>query len=190
MGNKGSKNATKRYNFKQYGFTDEEGINLENYFNHAANRHHELNFHEFQKIYSNLHPEVSKNKVGEIAKEAFQIADTNCNGRITFDEFLAFYIMHKSLPNNVIKNLKAFASDYNENKEYLTSDEAKAFTSLIHNYNMNNNNNKNNAEMASPAATLDIFGDSNENEISIDVYFDQMKKTYYKNLVPSIILNL
>jgi Ca2+-binding EF-hand superfamily protein len=165
MGHKTSKPcASLRYNFQRYGLSADEGEALEKYFNHIAGRNHKMDQKDFQKVYTNLNPEIQHSKSYEITKKAFQVFDVNHDGCITFDEFLGFYILHKSLPHNVLENMTSFLNRVNEDRGYITYDQAKSYTKFANNYSQLSNEN------FSPAGTIQIFEECFDNYEQIPIH--------------------
>ena len=170
-------NATLRYNFQAYGLTDNEGEALEKYFNNIAGRNHKMNQKDFQKVYLNLNPEIQHHKADEIATKAFQVFDVNNDGIITFDEFLGFYILHKSLPHNVLENMKSFLNHVNEDRGYITSEQAKIYTKFAKKYSQLSNEN------SSPAATTQIFEDCFDNYEEIPIHEFVAKSSFLQKII-------
>jgi len=137
MGHKGSKpNAPTKpeYNFKQYGLTAEEGDALEKYYNDASGKDHTMDHAEFQRVYLMLNPEMNHGDVKAVADKAFATADKSHDGHITFEEFLAFYILHKSPPQKVSENLKPFIADTNGKSQHITPSQAEHYANFANNY--------------------------------------------------------
>ena len=165
MGHKESKpSATLRYNFCAYGLTSEEGECLEKYFHQNSGRDRKLDEKEFQRIYSDMNPDIDHHKVRDIAKKVFNVADTNHDGRITFDEFLGFYILHKSTANHIVENMSSFLNNVNDDRGYITSNQAKKYVEFAKNYCEYSNN-----YSSSPAGTRQVFNDCEDDYVHIPI---------------------
>lgn len=135
MGNKEAKPpAASRFNYHTYGFTNEEGEALEKYFNKVAGKDHKLDHDEFYKIYIHLNPEAKNKQAKEAIKKAFTAADFNHDGHITLDEFLAFYVMHKSPPKKISQNMKTLINIQNSNTGFITPNQAENYAVFAHNF--------------------------------------------------------
>jgi hypothetical protein len=174
MGNKSSNpnlhTYAPKYNFNQYGFKPEEGMALEKYFNEATGKDRQLNHREFQRIYLQLNPETNTSELTRIADKAFSCADINKDNYISFDEFLAFYILHKSTSENVARNMENFLKNSNDNRTYITPVQAEYMAQFAHKYHGSSTN------YSSPVKTFtDKFG----NQIPISNFVDEVFVYYY-----------
>jgi Ca2+-binding EF-hand superfamily protein len=126
MGNKDSKVGA-IFNFKQYGLSTKSAEGLQKYFQTFAGTDHLLDLNEFQKLYIDLDGDVG----AEEAKKAFIAADSNKDNFITLDEFTAFYIIKKSQPGNINRNLSLFLKQLNGNSEVITTQQAKTYMKFV-----------------------------------------------------------
>ena len=166
MGNKDSKFTANQFNFRQYGLSFEEGKNLQKYFDEAAGTDHILDRVEFQKIYIQLDPNAQPDVVKNLAEKAFSVADTNGDGSLSLDEFAAFYIMHKSEPQNLISNLAIFLKHANGNSNVITTKQAELYANFAHGCDISNDQKKPTIQMVQSLHKK--YG----NEIPIDAFVD------------------
>ena len=129
MGHKESKHV---FNFEQYGLSQSQAEMLENCFNHAVGKHHELKHDKFVEVYLNLYPETDVDHAHKMADHAFAAADTNKNGVLSFDEFAHFYLRYRSRKSDVNINLTNLLSKYN-NSGCITRSQAEKYLNLASN---------------------------------------------------------
>ena len=166
------------FDFSQYGLTDHEVKNLHHAFDkHAGTFSHKLDHHEFKKMYLELNPEEKGGLFRgglwdehKTVKKAFEAADTSRDGKISFDEFAAFYLMHKSTPSNINNNMKTFIRQANGGSNTITPAQADRYSRYAHNFFDNP------GDVA--LADFSQYGD----EIPIDNFVDEASNNYYHHI--------
>ena len=169
MGQKAVKqNSTQQYNFQHYGLSAEEGGNLKKFFNQSANRQHELLEADFKNVYLQLNPTLNTKQVQDATKKVYTSASTS---RLIFDEFVGVYIMLKSSPQEMAKNMKAFLK--NQNQSFITKDQANKYAKFLHIFY----GKPQNAPL--PETTANKFADSYGDKIPIDEFLDYVGPYYF-----------
>jgi hypothetical protein len=169
MGQKSAKqNLTQQFNFQQYGLSDEEGANLKKYFNQSANRQHELLEADFKKVYLQLNPTASTKQVQEAAKKVYTSAGTS---RFMYDEFIGVYVMLKSPPQEMAKNMKAYLKTLNQS--FITKDQANRYAKFIHTFYGKTQN------APLPETTANKFADSYGDKIPTEQFLDYIAPYYF-----------
>jgi Ca2+-binding EF-hand superfamily protein len=133
MGANGTK-TNGQMNFNQYGLSQQEAQVLTNEFNKSAGKDHKLDRNEFLKLYLQLNPQSANVNANELANRAFMAADTNHDGFISFDEFIAFYVMNRSQSHNFSNNMSNFLYDHNGNNGFISTDQAYNYANFAYNY--------------------------------------------------------
>lgn len=169
--NESKQNILPPYKFQEYGLSADEGKALEKYFNQAAGKDHKLDHKEFQEVYKHLNPEANTVHAKQIADKAFIAADSSHDGHLTFDEFLAFYVMHKSPPQNVGQNMKNFLNHSNHNRGYITPGQAQYYSKFVSKYH--------GGLKGLVETNQDFMSKFSNQKIPITTYVDQMLICYY-----------
>ena len=68
-------------------------------FSQYTNNERRMNFRQFKKVYQRVNNRVVMEDIELASKRAFCSADTNCDGWLSFDEFLDAYVNYKASPN-------------------------------------------------------------------------------------------
>ena len=103
MGNKPYALPKRTYNnfncFKnRFGLTPYETSMLNFTFTQYTGRERRMYYNQFKKCYKRLNSDLSAYEIGIAAPIAFTAADTNCDGTLSFDEFLDSYVCFKATP--------------------------------------------------------------------------------------------
>jgi hypothetical protein len=89
-----------------FGLTPYETSMLNYTFSQYTGRERRMYYSQFKKLYKRLNSELSAYELGIAAPIAFSAADSNCDGTISFDEFVDAYTLFKATPCS----LRAFNS--------------------------------------------------------------------------------
>jgi Ca2+-binding EF-hand superfamily protein len=173
MGAKGGKQQkpNSQFNFTQYGLSPDEAGYLQTSFNQSAGKDKKLDHNEFMKLYLQLNPSGQQNP-NELANRAFIAADTNRDGSITIEEFIAFYIMNKSQSHNINNNMSNFLQDQNNgNNGFITPDQANYYANFAYNYYGGP------ANVPLPGQMIQSF-DSYNGQIPINAFVEQISPYY------------
>jgi Ca2+-binding EF-hand superfamily protein len=123
-----------RYNFNQFGLSSQEINKLQDYYSQFAGRDAKLNYSEFKNIYTRLNPDMIGPQLEDLAERAFMASDKDRNGFIDFDEFIAFYVMNKSNPENFRDNMYNLLNTYHADSGYISPNDALQYTNWTYNY--------------------------------------------------------
>ena len=120
---------------------------------------HKISKIEFEILYTKLNPQLIINKkyLKKKARKAFN--DTNLDNKLkylTFDIFLVFCIIHRSIPEYVDKNMKSFLNLMSGNCEYITPEQATNYSKIAFIYRNYYDNDSHN-EKWSPAGLAQMF---------------------------------
>ena len=85
---------------------------------------------QFQKVYLQLNSQASHLHAKDAADKAFASADQSHDRNMTFDEFLWFYILHKSPPQNI----QNFLTDIHGNDSIITLHQAEHYSKFFNNF--------------------------------------------------------
>ena len=168
MGHNKSKHV---FNFEEYGLTPSEAEMLENCFNHAAGKHHGLNHHDFKELYISMYPEADIQHANDMANHAFRVADTNHDGKITFDEFAAFYLTHRTQPHHGNNVISEFLNQNSGKSGCITKNQAQQYISLAHNFFGNP------SSVPSVEEIVTVF-ESYGDQIPIDIFLREVTPFY------------
>jgi Ca2+-binding EF-hand superfamily protein len=172
MGHKESKEV---FNFEQYGLSQNDAEMLENCFNHAVGKHHTLKHDKFVELYLNLYPETNEESAQQMADHAFNIADQNHNGYLSFEEFAKFFLRYRSQNTDVYKNISNFLNNFNNNG-FITKDQAEKCLNFA-----NDCFGYKESSVVSIEEILKYFDDSYGDQIPADIFLDQVTPIFTKN---------
>ena len=166
-------------NYAEYGMDEQEVKNLHQKFNeHTGTFSPRLNHDEFKELFLELFPEEKGGlfrgglwSEHEKVNKAFEAADTNHDGKISFDEFRAFYLLHRS-PQYFNSNVKNFLNQAHGNDGFIRSDQAYKYANYIHNYYGNPN------DVQSPNDFVRQFQDQYKDQIPINDFGNGIAKNY------------
>ncbi len=68
-------------------------------FTQYTKRERRMHFNDFFKLFKRINPHLSKENLKEYALIAFREADSNCDGSISFDEFVDAYTCFRATPD-------------------------------------------------------------------------------------------
>lgn len=167
MGGKNTKHQHlhDQYDFNSFGLASEEVEVLENYFKNSAGHDHKLDHKEFLKLYTQLNSSIDHHQAKQAAERAFKSADSNHDGHINFNEFVAFYVLSKSTPDNYRDNMNNYFNTHHNNG-YISPHEANRYIDFTDNYF--------GGYSAFDRSQLDQYGD----QIPIDAFSNHMYDSY------------
>lgn len=83
----------------RYSLTPAETTLMNYIFSQYTNKQRRMDLRQFKKVYKRINYCVVLEDLEYASKIAFCAADTNCDGWLSFDEFLDAYVNYKVTPN-------------------------------------------------------------------------------------------
>lgn len=107
MGAKNTKDGN-HYNWNDLSLTQFEIYQLEEIFNRTAGKDGKITQVEFRRLFEQMNPHLPADIQKSISDRAFIAADTNRDGTISRDEFIAYYILTR--PQAQVNNYNCIMS--------------------------------------------------------------------------------
>ena len=85
----------------RFSLTPYETSMLNYTFTQYTGRERRMYYAQFKKLYKRLNPELSAYEIGIAAPIAFSATDSNCDGTISFDEFVDAYTFFRATPCSI-----------------------------------------------------------------------------------------
>jgi hypothetical protein len=163
---------------KQCGFSSREIECFQAYLNNLTDPYHKIDHHEFKNFYSQLNPQLNDQNIEEVLRIAFSDIDNELQKFLTFDELIVFYIIQKSSPEDLSKNMKIFLNHLNDNSGSMTPKQATRYSKNALAYRLYYED----KSISSRAALAQIFYFYCYENIKIDEFVNQnFKKELWSN---------
>jgi Ca2+-binding EF-hand superfamily protein len=99
MGSKNTKPGN-HYNWNDLSLTQVEIYQLEDIFKRTAGKDGKISQAEFRRLFEQMNPHLPADVQKALSDRAFIAADTNRDGTISRDEFIAYYILTRPQPQS------------------------------------------------------------------------------------------